>query len=603
MGRRGFTLIELAIALTIIGLMIGGSFKAMRSMSERSRISEAKEQVLGAKNAVMGYAIEYPSLPSVAVFDQNLSPLKGNQADLIMYVPANNLITGDDICAFTTTNLSVTVNNVDGSARPPITNVAFVIAHGSANRNIQTALVGNNIVVHSPSEQNIDDNTTSVNRPEQYDDIVEWMTLTQLQKEVGCIDRPLRFLEDKLPNAKVGVAYPDLSVSSEVKLMVENNISAVTINCNPTSQKGINFVSPNFSGTPTAAGTAAFSCTATEGLPSSRPPITKDFVISIDPYLNKAKDLNCTLDSECASGICVGGICRSGVATDPCIDGGDCQSGLCIGGVCQAGAVTNRCNSGNDCISGFCAGGVCTTGAFGVACDNDGGDCKSGICYNNICSGAIGYSCSSNSHCLSGYCDSNTSVCAITPAGGGGSGGGGSGGGGGGGGGVAPSCSLASSPSVINANGTAALNYTINNGPVSGTFTPASGGCSSFSNSTGGSCTTASLARNTLFALSVTNAYGGGSCNTKVCVARTEYRIYNDTGARQDFMVDGSCRRVNNGSEITTVANRLNSGESITIYSSSNGRCTTAAASITFNQAACADDDADGLVNFSGADR
>ncbi|MDD5401217.1 MAG: type II secretion system protein [Sulfurimonas sp.] len=619
MGKRGFTLIELSIVLTIIGLMIGGSFKVMKMMREKAKTQEAKEQVLAAKNAVIGYASKAYYLPLNSEFDANLSTSK--DPNHLMFYAADNNLKYDDICAFNSTALKV---NNKGST---IDNVAFVMAHEGANYNMQTGINANTINIYTPFTK-IDDNATPINRAEDYDDIVEWVTLEQLKNEVGCVDKPFRFITDKLPNAKVGVLYPDLNASAEAKLVVENNISIVTISCNSVSPKGINFVSPNFSGTPSEAGTATFNCSATETAPSSRT-ITKSFVITIDPYLNKAKDLNCTQDSECTSGICyagicrsgtasepcgnggdcqsgicVSGICRSGVASDPCVTGGDCKSGLCIGGVCQAGAVTNSCNRGNDCISGFCAGGVCTTGAFGVACDNDNGDCKSGICYNGVCSGAIGQACGgANTNCLSGYCDSNTSKCAITPSG---SGSGGGSGGGGGGGGVAPSCTLASSVSVVNMSNPATLNYTIVGGPASGTFSPVSGGCSNFSNSTGGSCTTANLTRNTLFALSVTNAYGSGACSTGVCVAtKTEYRIYNDTGARWDFMVDGVCRRVNNNSEITTTAplRRLNAGESIIQYSSSNTTCSGEVARITFNQVVCADTDADGLVNFSGADR
>lgn len=366
MGRRAFTLIELSIVLTIIGLMVAGSFKAMQIMNERSRVSEAKEQVLGAKNAIIGFVIEFPSLPSVPVFDQNLSPLKGNQANQIMYVPANNLLT-DDICAFTTTNLSVTVNNVDGSARPPITNIAFVIAHGSANRNIQTALTGNNIVVHSPSEQNIDDNVTFVDRQEQYDDMVEWVTLVQLQQNIGCNDKPFRFITDKLPSAKVFVPYPDINNSVVAGLIVENNISQVTINCNPTLQYGISFNSPNyFSGTPIQSGVALFRCTATEGAPSSRT-IIKEFVITIDPVTNLAIGKSCTSDSQCSSGICYNNLCSGGFVGSPCSTTSQCVSGPCVSGACTNGGPSGDSNgssgggqSGDPCTSnGQCSSGNC----------------------------------------------------------------------------------------------------------------------------------------------------------------------------------------------------------------------------------------------------
>ncbi|MDK9694318.1 MAG: type II secretion system GspH family protein [Sulfurimonas sp.] len=613
MQKRAFTLIELSIVLTIIGLLIGGSFKVMKMMREKAKTAEAKEQVLGAKEGILGYASQEYFLPLNSEFDANLSTSKV-AGHPIFYVADTNL-QNDDICAFTTTALDV---NNSGNI---MQDVAFVIAHEGVNFNMQTALNANVVAVYR-ADIRVDDNTSPVNISEPYDDIVEWVTLKQLQDAIGCSNKQFRFVTDKLPSAKVGVLYPDINNSVVAELSVENNISSVTIQCLPNSANGIAFATPTFSGIPTQSGVAQFRCTATEGAPSNRA-IAKDFSITIDPFLNRPKDANCTNDSECASGICVGGICRagtasepcgddgdcqsgicissicrSGAATEPCVDSGDCQSGLCVNSVCQAGAVGNVCNNNNQCQSGFCAGGVCTTGAFDVVCD-DAADCKSGICQGGLCSGYIGDACSANSQCLSGYCDANRSVCASIPydtnSTGGGSGGGGAG--------IAPSCTLASSPSIVNNNQTTTLSYSITNGPASGSFTPSGGTCTSFSNSAGGSCTTARLTRNTSFTLSATDVDGSGSCNTSVCVAtRTDYRVRNDTGIRRYFNVDGNCRRINSNSEITTTTLRLNSGESITQHSATDNRCTTVEATMTFNQAVCADTDADGAVLFSGAD-
>ncbi len=639
MQKRAFTLIELAIVLTIIGLLIGGSFKVMKMMREKAKTAEAKELVLGAKNAVFGYAAKEYFLPLNSEFDANLSTSK-DPNHKILYIADTNL-QYDDICAFSTTDLNVSNR---GSM---VGNVAFVIAHEGANYNMQTALntaVTPNVVTIHGADAQVDDNTTPVNILESYDDIVEWATLKQLQDDVGCVDKQFRFVTDKLPNAKVLIPYPN--ISGTAKLEVENALpgKTVSMDCAPRPQFGIDFNTTaegfNFYGTPTEANTITFECNAT--VTNSSQFAQKKFVITIDPNYDREKSQNCTLNTECSGGYCAGGVCTTGGFGEICdnqntpnifdLENSDCKSaicydadgngtgicsgdignicsdenqclgGFCAGGVCTTGVVGANCdNSANDCQSGFCAGGVCTTGAFDIACD-DAADCKSGICQGGLCSGYLGDVCSANSQCLSGYCDAN-STCASIPYDTNSTGGGSGGGGGGVVGGV-PSCSLASSPSIINTSQTTTLTHSITNGPASGSFSPSSGDCSSFTNSTGGSCTTATLSRNTLFMLSISNAYGNGSCNTSVCVAtKTGYRIYNNTGTRRDFKIDGSCRRVNNNSEITTSSLRLNSGESVISYSSSNRSCSGEVASITFNQAVCADNDADGLVNFSGADR
>jgi hypothetical protein len=84
----------------------------------------------------------------------------------------------------------------------------------------------------------------------------------------------------------------------------------------------------------------------------------------------------------------------------------------------------------------------------------------------------------------------------------------------------------------------------------------------------------------------------------------TGYRVWNNTGARRDFVVDGTCRRVNNNSEITTAALRLSSGETIDRYSTNNGTCGGGVVSqLNFSTAATVDTDNDSQVNFSGTNR
>lgn len=276
MKRRAFTLIELAISLTIIGIIIGGSFQAVKAMREKSKITEAKEQIKAAKDAVKGYAIKWPNLPSGNEFDQNLSPVQNNQ-HAIFYAADTNLSTiNNDVCAYGATDLSVVDNGV-APARV-INDVAFVLVHEGANYNMQTALdtsvTPNEVNIYGAANQ-VDDNATPVNIVDFYDDIVEWVTLDELQQNVGCSNKPFRFLNDRLPSGKVGDSYASA-------LYVENNVSVVNINCTASPDYNITFTNPSFSGTPTPSGTALFDCSASEISPGSRT-ISKKFVITIDP--------------------------------------------------------------------------------------------------------------------------------------------------------------------------------------------------------------------------------------------------------------------------------------------------------------------------------
>jgi hypothetical protein len=197
--------------------------------------------------------------------------------------------------------------------------------------------------------------------------------------------------------------------------------------------------------------------------------------------------------------------------------------------------------------------------------------------------------------------------------GGGGSSGGGSGGGGGGGGGSgsAPSCTLTASSNPIDNNTRAILSWSIINGPALYSFIPTSGNCTSGTGSTGGTCQTANLTGNTLFILSVTNAFGSNSCFVKICVRPNNpddfdnyYTVWNYSGGKIEARLpDGTCRLVYEYNEITqwSRGKKLGPGQSILIYPSGTGCSGTLLFTIRYNDAVCADDDGNRWVYFKGS--
>ncbi|MBD3823433.1 MAG: type II secretion system protein [Epsilonproteobacteria bacterium] len=207
--RRGFTLIELAIAVAIIGLLVAGSFQAMKSMRQSSKLTESKE-ILGVnRDALLGYVKEWPNLPDNAEFDANITQLGSLQTPLLYAVDTNLSTINNDICFFSTTNLSVVDHRVNPARTIP--NVAFVLAHPSANNNLQTALdtttTPQEVHVYAPNTM-VDDNTALVDRVELYDDTVTWATLAELKQSVDCSLSTLKILNDYvLPRGLSGQTY------------------------------------------------------------------------------------------------------------------------------------------------------------------------------------------------------------------------------------------------------------------------------------------------------------------------------------------------------------------------------------------------------------
>jgi hypothetical protein len=93
-----------------------------------------------------------------------------------------------------------------------VSNVAFVVLSGGENFNNQTAAsqtvnVPTVIDVYPAGTDAVDGDVTDFNRPEPYDDIVQWATLNDLHSQVGCRGPQLSVLNNELPPGRVGNPY------------------------------------------------------------------------------------------------------------------------------------------------------------------------------------------------------------------------------------------------------------------------------------------------------------------------------------------------------------------------------------------------------------
>ena len=66
--KKGFTLVELAMVLIVVGLLMGGAFQMMKVMGEKARSTEAKNTLDATKEAVIAFAINNNRLPTAAEF-------------------------------------------------------------------------------------------------------------------------------------------------------------------------------------------------------------------------------------------------------------------------------------------------------------------------------------------------------------------------------------------------------------------------------------------------------------------------------------------------------------------------------------------------------
>jgi len=70
-SERGFTLVEMAIVLVIVGLLLGGLLMPLSTQVEQRRISETQKTLDEAKETLIGFAVRTGYLPCPAISATN----------------------------------------------------------------------------------------------------------------------------------------------------------------------------------------------------------------------------------------------------------------------------------------------------------------------------------------------------------------------------------------------------------------------------------------------------------------------------------------------------------------------------------------------------
>lgn len=194
--QKGFTLVELAIVLIIVGLLLGLGAGMVGPLTKRVKLNESREIVSAATDSVMGYASvnnRVPDLsasPSATSFWTNVRTQNDAWSRPLVYVFDNNLATS--ICNRTSTNITARIcNDAACGTFGTINNVAFLVASAGDNANNQTygsqAIAGattiNTYIVGIAVDNYVGDFTRAT---DEYDDIIKWITLPEMQVKLAC---------------------------------------------------------------------------------------------------------------------------------------------------------------------------------------------------------------------------------------------------------------------------------------------------------------------------------------------------------------------------------------------------------------------------------
>lgn len=336
---KGMTLVEIAIVLVLVGVIIGIGAGMVGPLTKRIKISETKETVNAAIESLVGFVTTNRRLPCEindnngfcsTVGDEFTSAIRTTNDVFgrpLQYVYDNSLTTAGNVCGKKTTLLTVRMcGNAGCTVFTDSQNVAFMVLSGGVNYNNQTrgtqGITAATVVnIYEPDVAGIDNYATDMNRPEEFDDIVKWVTLNELKTKIGCQGAPMKILNNELPPGTVGSPYPSATVGAVLTFSIEGGATPVTYGwCVESSTlvplpAGLNFssvvpvrVSPNtcnstnplaeggwvsaaalsISGTPSAGTSGAYGFTLyvrdnNDATGSNDNVASKSFVITINP--------------------------------------------------------------------------------------------------------------------------------------------------------------------------------------------------------------------------------------------------------------------------------------------------------------------------------
>lgn len=216
---NGFTLVEMAIVLVIVGLLLGLGASLIGPLTKRAKMTEAKEALNANVESIISWASGQKRLPNLNEFPSVIRNRYDSWSMPFYYIVDSNLIqqpsaTENRICDRRSTQLSITYcKDPNCQNTDVISNIAFIVFSSGMNYNNQThasqeITQQRTIYVYEQGQQ-ADGYSSSTDpaRPEEYDDIVKWITLDELRMKIGCQGAQIRILNNELPYGYVGTSY------------------------------------------------------------------------------------------------------------------------------------------------------------------------------------------------------------------------------------------------------------------------------------------------------------------------------------------------------------------------------------------------------------
>ncbi len=457
-NQKGFTLVELAIVLVVIGLLIGAGASLIGPLTKRAKLIENREIVKAAYEAVLGFAAGNKRLPTTTEFTALGVKTSDTYGNPLQYarVPLTN------IC--TSTGTFLTVNDSSSGTAITKSNVAFIVFSTGENLCNQTgSATGTAFAI--PVVGQATACIPAAGAAVEYDDIVQYTDIDKIRAQ-ACSS--FRVTTESLPSGTEEFAYPAVTLEgTDGTAPYSWTLSGGAL------PPGLALaVGGAVTGTPTTDGSFNFTTQVADSDAPSRI-ATKSLTITINP--NKPRITTEILSygqvgaNYAASLSATGGLAPYAWSTSAL------PAGLSLQTAGACGSLS--CNASSPCVCGT----PTTAGTYSFTATVDDSRYAGGARPDRRAT-------------------KNLSVAVNA--------------------GTGLSCTLSANPSSLGSAGAVTLVWAINGGPAtSGTWTPAPGGtCPASVTGSGGNCTTASISGTTTFNLNITTAQGTTSCSASVFV-------------------------------------------------------------------------------------
>jgi prepilin-type N-terminal cleavage/methylation domain-containing protein len=197
----GFTLVELAIVLVIVGLLIGMGAGLLGPLTKRTKLIETRNTVKEVYETINGYAAANKQLPPglIALSAKTLDSYK----NILQYYFATGLTTSNLCTTRPPGGIYLTVNDIGVTK----TNVAFIVFSRGENLCDQTG-AGSPFNIYNPGVQTA---CIAGGGNRDYDDIVMYADISTLRQQI-C--NTFMVVTDSLPTGTEEVAYAESNLNA-----------------------------------------------------------------------------------------------------------------------------------------------------------------------------------------------------------------------------------------------------------------------------------------------------------------------------------------------------------------------------------------------------